>query len=196
MGYAGAALAGPVADVSLSADLVVWTPSDYAETLRVFDRVPPSVGFQVAARGARLVRPWLAIGGRLGWAMASAEVDAQSAMGTDNPAAPMQFHLFDAGALVRVLYAGGQRERGGLRLHTDLEAGAVLGNVSTGGVTQRWVRPRVDLSLFVGWQGRSPDLYVGARFGYQYVPWDGAGGSAFDPAFSGFHVGVEGGISP
>lgn len=56
-----------------------WTGSDYAETLRLFDRQPPAFGFQLAVRGARPVLPWLMVGGRLGWATASAVVDEESA---------------------------------------------------------------------------------------------------------------------
>jgi len=180
-------------ELSLSTSVMVWLPSDYEETLRAFDRTPLGPGFLLDFRVLRPLSPQSRLGGRVGW-VTTESTRADTTAGF-NTASSLRYHLFDAGAVYRYVWLRAPQGQG-MRVHWDVEAGLVVGSATMLGVAQRWVSPRLATAVFLGRQWTPQSLYFGVRVGMQYVPWDGAGGSAFDPAFAAFHVGLEGGILP
>ncbi len=181
-------------ELSLAASAAFWLPSDYHETLRAFDRDPASVGGMLDLRLLRALGPSSRLGGRIGWATTGAAPAAGNASGFDANAG-LRFHLFDAAFVYRYVWLSSPRGSG-LRVHLDGEVGLVLGSVSMRGVTDRWVAPRLGAAVFLGRQWTEKSCYFGMRAGVQYAPWDGAGGSGFDPVFGAVHLGLEGGILP
>lgn len=186
----------PWGDASISVGGVALLPSDYDETLRIFDHAPLSGAVSSALRVTRSLLPWASIGGRLGWLWTSSAVRGDPSDPSASPLSSMSFNVVDLSAVLRLVATPSRVATGGARVHVDVEAGASLGMISMSSVTQRWVRPRVAAGLFAGYQDARVPLYFGARVGVEYVPWNGAGGSDTDPVFSGPTAGIELGYTP
>jgi hypothetical protein len=182
-------------ELGFAAEGVAWFGSAYADALQAFDRDPVPIGPALSVRYVRPLGSWALLGVRGGWAWRHASVDVGAAS-TRNPVGPVGMHLGDAGAVLRLMTLSSSAGQRPLRVQLDLEAGVVVGAVTSLGVSQAVVAPRFALSVLLGQPLRSDVGYLGLRVGAQYVPWDGAGGSATDPAFAGFLFGVEGGFAP
>lgn len=167
----------------LVAGVAIFFPSGYQRALESF-------GFGARTTGVALSAHWTSSIGRL--AVLGARVGY---LHTEAGAHPWRigFNFADVSAI------------GGLRLRTSPtafsprvellgEAGAVLGDASLRGEPQ-WIGTfRAAGSVFVGADDARGGWYVGVRSTLAYVPWGGAGGSFFDPAFAQVNIAIEGGF--
>lgn len=186
-------------EITAGGSLVSTTSSAYRRALADFNRTAPDWGSQFDLHVHFASTRWWRFGVRAGWTRFTSEpvVGLAGSVAPYNRDAPlasgtMTFDLVDLDGVARFFLKAPAREPSP-RLHIDFEAGLVVGGATLHGVTQALVAPRLGLSFFVGWQ--DTQVMFGLRFGAQYVPWHGAGGSVFDPAFAGLLFGFEVGWS-
>ena len=178
----------PWAEATIELGAQATFASDYSNTLAIFDHRPLGVAIQGAGRFLRAPTSWVRVGARAGYLHASSSATADAPGGSTGA---ISVDLADLGAVVRFVPSRATS----FRFDCELSAGLFLGSVGYRGVGQLAVGPRLGASIFLGYAARPKGLIVGARLGLVYAPWDGAGGSAWDPAFSGITLGLEAGAS-
>lgn len=190
------AVAQPVLrrEVTFSAGGLALVPSAYGDAVEAFGRPRPTWGVQLDTQVFVVRGPSWSLGPRFGWS--GWWLDWRD-IERCQPSFPlhdgtMSIQLFDLGGVARYIAYDTRRPRG-TRIHFDFEGSFVLGAITVARVTQMVVAPRVGVSAFVGW--RIDHGLIGFRLGGQYVPWDGGGGSPWDPAFGGVFLGLAGGWS-
>jgi len=185
------AAAQPLPRIEAAIELGVqsFQSSDYGEVLSAFDHAPLRWGFQANAHVLRVLTPRLRVGGRAGYLHTSSSSQGSS---PGAAAEPLVVNLGDLGATLRVVVTNPRAT--GLSVDLGLDVGMLVGSIDYRNVGQLVVAPRIAPSLFVGYARRPRGLLLGARVGYVAAPWDGAGGSGWDPVFSGFSIGVEAGV--
>lgn len=161
----------------------VFLPSAYQRALESF-------GFKALAFGPALSAHWTSSIGRLAVVGARAgfvHTESSSALGV------LAYNLADlsvvAGARFRTVPL-----RQSARVEFIAEAGAVLGDARLNQSPQFIASVRAAGSVFVGADNLRDGWYFGPRITVAYVPWSGAGGTFFDPAFTHVQIALEGGF--
>jgi hypothetical protein len=165
------------------AGAAVFLPSAYQRALDAF-------GFSALSFGPALSAHWTTSFGRLAVVGARAgfvHTESSSARGV------IAYNLADlsvvAGARFRTVPL-----RQSARVEFVAEVGPTLGDARLNQSPQFIATFRAAASVFIGADNLREGWYAGPRLSFAYVPWGGAGGSFFDPAFTHVHVGFEGGF--
>ncbi|MFO0559882.1 MAG: hypothetical protein U0269_17820 [Polyangiales bacterium] len=168
----------------VSAGATIFLPSAYQRALEAFGYSALAVGPSVSALATASLGSWWVLGGRAGF------LHTQS---TPREGSAIFYNVLDVSAVAgaRIRTAPGRQSP---RVELLAECGAVLGDASLNQSPQFIAAIRAAGSLFVGWDNLVERWYVGPRVTAAYVPWGGAGGSFFDPAFANITAAIEGGF--
>ncbi len=167
--------------ISGEVGFAVFLPSRYGEALGLFGHGHLAVGTSLAVRATTRLAEVVVLGGRAGLLHTGSLRAAPAAV---------HYNLVDAS----VVFGLGTRwrpRRDSVLVEAVLEAGGVLGDASLNDVGQRITSLRLGGSALVGWNFNHWDLYLGVRSSGSYTPWNGAGGSFWDPAFANVTAALE-----
>lgn len=168
--------------VSGEVGFVVFFSSHYSRSLRLFSYGQLAVGTALAARATMRSHGVLIYGGRLGW-LHTGTTDATT-LGA------IHYNIVDVSGVFGL--ATRQRARvDSLRAELVAEAGGILGDASLNEVSQLVASLRLGGSAMLGWFMSSVSAYVGLRIAGSYIPWNGAGGSFWDPTFANITSSIE-----
>lgn len=170
------------ARLSAEVGFAVFLPSDYQRSLRLFSYGQLAVAPALAGRLTLRAHGIIVYGARVGWLhTATTEATALGAIG---------YHLVDVSA---VFGLGTRQQSSAQSLFGELvaEAGGLLGDASLGKVAQRVMSMRVGGSAMFGWFIEDPRIFIGIRTAASYIPWNGGGGSFWDPALANFTASLE-----
>lgn len=166
------------------AGAAIFLPSAYQRALAAFGHGALAVGPSVNAHATVSLGSRWVVGGRVGF------LHTQS---TPTEGSAIFYNVVDASALAGARFRTAPY-RQSPRVELLAECGAALGDASLNQSPQFIGTVRAAGSLFVGWDNLDDGWYVGPRVTVAYLPWGGAGGSIFDPAFANVAIALEGGF--